>query len=66
MTKFIKTCYNNGMKTHYLQSLWGRPGFDVDCETGGACRGCSFPRKKMLLFKLVANDNSYAEGVIAA
>jgi len=23
----------------YCLLLWGRPGFDVGCETWGACRG---------------------------
>jgi len=30
---------------YWRSTLRGRPGFDVGRETGGACRGRSFPRK---------------------
>ncbi len=48
-----------------MSSNWGRLGFDVGRETGGACRGCSYPRKKSCT-NLIANDAKIADGELAA
>ena len=47
------------LKIHlYCLWNWGRPGFDVGCETQGACRGAVYlvnPAANLI----VANDDNY-------
>ena len=45
-------------------SLGGRPGFDVGCDAGGACRGRNSPRKKcckLIVAKTKRNDAVFAD-----
>ncbi len=42
-----------------IYHLWGRPGFDMDRETQGACRGTAHLVNPTVTF-LVANDDNYA------
>ena len=39
--------------------IWGRPGFDVGCETLGACRGTDNLVNPAVTL-IVANDDNYA------